>query len=351
MQFKTVQNFAFLSVLFLISVGFLWTLRAYVMPIFWALVLAIVFMPIHEYFLKLFRKLRFKDAISASFSLLSVLLLIILPSSVLLAVFLKELQSLYYVLVQSSDASQHLQHLASTLKNVVHININPESVQDQLKSFLAAYGTGISQFAYGVGKLSVDFLLKFFVMLYILFFFFKDGQVWVKKIMDVIPLGSRNEEYLLRKFSAMVRAVFKGSLVMALVQAAIGGILFWIVGIQSPVVWAALMMLFAFIPAVGPAIIWAPAALILFINGDVTGTLVLSFGGLFLIGTVDNLLRPVLVGRGTNLPDLLIFLSVLGALAEFGMAGLVIGPTLAALFLASWELFEKKFHDDLKKWG
>ncbi len=351
MNFKTIQNFTFVAVLFLVSIAFLWILKSYVMPIFWALVLAIIFAPVNDFIRKKFSKLKYKSVLSASATLLFIILLIIIPSSILGAVFLKELHSLYNLVTGMEGTGAYLDSIISVLHNSLHISLSVSDIQDKLSSAISTYGKNISQLAYGVGKLSLNFIVKFFVMLYILFFFFKDGDKWVRRIMEIMPLGSKNEDYLLRKFSNMVRAVFKGSVVLALLQGALGGILFWIVGIQSPVVWAALMMLFAFIPAVGPAIIWAPASLILFLTGDVSSAIVLLLGGVFLIGMIDNLMRPLLVGRGTDMPDLLIFVSVLGALAEFGMAGLVIGPVLAALFLAVWELFEKKFKTDLKKWG
>ncbi len=347
MKFQYIQNATFVFILTIVSLTFLWILKDYAMPIFWALVLAIVFSPMNEFLAKKFKD---KRALSASVSLLAIVLLIIVPSSLLGALFVKELSALYEKSAMQIEMGG-LQNIGSGFVEKLPLISDFESLKNKALESMKSYGDNISSFAFGVGKSSIEFVVKFMVMLYVLFFFLKDGQLWVKRIKEVLPLGSRKENYLLSKFSEMVRAVFKGSFVIALLQGALGGTLFWIVGIPSPIVWAALMMLLAFIPALGPAVIWAPAALLLFLSGDTLGALVLLLGGVFLVGTIDNFLRPYLVGKNTNMPDLLIFLSVLGAISIFGVAGVVIGPVLSALFLAVWELFEKEFKDELHKWG
>ncbi len=347
MKFQYIQNTTFIFILTVVSLAFLWILKDYAMPIFWALTLAIIFSPMNEL---LSKWLKGKRAVAASLTLVAIVLLIIVPSSLLGALFVKELGSLYEKsVVQIGSGS--LQNISYGFMEKLPVLSDFDSLKSKALESMKNYSDNISSFAFGVGKSSLEFVVKFMVMLYVLFFFLKDGPLWVKRVTEVLPLGSRKENYLLSKFSEMVRAVFKGSFVIALVQGALGGILFWVVGIASPIVWAALMMLLAFIPALGPAIVWAPAAIILFLSGDTLGALVLLLGGIFLVGTIDNFLRPYLVGKNTNMPDLLIFLSVLGAISIFGVAGVVIGPVLSALFLAVWELFEKEFKDELKRWG
>ena len=348
MRFKAVQDTTFFIILVSTTIFFAWILKDYIMPIFWALVLAIVFAPINEEFI---RKFKLNRTVGATLSLSVLILMIIIPSSLIGALFIKELKSLYDLGTGSYAENIDFENVNGLLQDKMHISIDLELMKTKAIESLKSYGSDISSFAFGVGRTSLDFIIKFLVMLYILFFFFKDGPFWVKRTLEILPLGRRKETYLLTKFAEMTRAVFKGSFVIALVQGALGGILFWIVGIPSPVVWAALMMLLAFIPAIGPALIWAPAAATLFLTGNTLEALVVLLGGVFLVGTIDNFLRPYLVGKNTNMPDLLIFLSVLGALSIFGAAGLVIGPVVSALFLAVWELFEKEFKDELKKYG
>ncbi len=141
----------------------------------------------------------------------------------------------------------------------------------------------------------------------------------------------------------MSRATIKGTLVVGLVQGAIGGIAFAVLGISAPVLWGVVMALLSILPAVGTALVWLPAAIFLIVNGQIVGGVALILIGVFVIGLIDNLLRPILVGRDTRMPDYLILLSTLGGLAAFGLAGIIIGPIIAAFFLSVWHMAEKEF--------
>ena len=140
----------------------------------------------------------------------------------------------------------------------------------------------------------------------------------------------------------MTRATLKGSLLVGLVQGALGGLMFWILGIRAPFFWGVIMAMLSLLPLVGPAIVWAPAAIILMATGSVTKGIILVIGGVLAVGTVDNILRPLLVGRETRMPDYMILLSTLGGLSVFGMAGFVAGPVIAALFLSVWDMFAQE---------
>jgi predicted PurR-regulated permease PerM len=180
-------------------------------------------------------------------------------------------------------------------------------------------------------------------MLYILFFFLRDGGRLVAALIRALPLGDVRERELLVKFSEVTRATIKGTLVVGCVQGAIGGLLFWILGIPAPVFWGAVMAVFSVMPVVGPGIVWGPAAIILIAGGHIFKGIVLIAGGVVLIGLVDNVLRPLLVGRDTQMPDYLVLLATLGGLSVFGIAGFVIGPVIAAFFLVVWEMFAQEY--------
>ena len=144
----------------------------------------------------------------------------------------------------------------------------------------------------------------------------------------------------------MSRATIKGTLVVGIVQGAIGGIAFAVLGIGAPVLWGTIMALLSILPAVGTALVWLPAAIFLIVSGQIFGGIALILVGVFVIGLVDNLLRPLLVGRDTRLPDYLILLATLGGLAGFGLAGIIIGPIIAAFFISVWHMAEKEFNAD-----
>ncbi len=344
LDFRYIQNFAFFALVFAVSIAFLFVIYPYFQPIFWALILAILFFPLNLFFEN---KFKISRTISSALVLFILILGLVLPVSVLGAVFLSELKSLYTNLDQYGQNIHELQDVLDRMP--VRVDLN--DLGQKLGQSITEYGRQIGDFAVGVGKTSIDFVIKFFIMLYSLFFFLRYGDVWAKRISDILPIGKKKEEYLFSVFAKMIRAVFKGSFVVAFVQGALGAILFAIAGIEAPIVWGAIMMILAFIPSLGPAIVWLPASIILFLLGQSASAFVVLFGGVFIISVVDNLLRPYLVGKGNSTPDLLIFLSVFGAIYHFGMSGIVIGPLIVALFLAVWSLFEKEYEKELKERG
>ena len=146
------------------------------------------------------------------------------------------------------------------------------------------------------------------------------------------------------KFAEVSRATMKGTLVIGLIQGILGGLIFWVLGIDGAVFWGTLMVILSLVPVVGAGLIWAPAALIMLANGAFYKAIILVAFGVLVIGLVDNLLRPILVGRDTKMPDYLVLLSTLGGLTVFGASGFVIGPVIAALFLALWVMFSQEFN-------
>jgi predicted PurR-regulated permease PerM len=184
-------------------------------------------------------------------------------------------------------------------------------------------------------------------MLYILYFFLRDGDRLVDAVIRALPLGDRRERRLLAKFAEVSRATIKGTLIVGVVQGALGGLLFWVLGIPGPVFWGAIMTVLAVLPVVGTALVWAPAAIILLARGEIVKGVVLLAAGILVIGLVDNVLRPVLVGRDTQMPDYLVLLATLGGLGMFGMSGFVIGPVIAAFFLVVWDMFAQEHAEDI----
>jgi predicted PurR-regulated permease PerM len=180
-------------------------------------------------------------------------------------------------------------------------------------------------------------------MLYLLFFFLRDGLRLLDGLVQALPIGDQRERLLLERFTNVSRATIKGTLVVGIVQGLLGGLAFWVLGIGAPVLWGVVMGLLSIVPAVGPALVWGPAAVILLVNGEWFAGIGLIVFGAIVIGLADNVLRPMLVGRDTKLPDYLILLSTLGGLAGFGLAGIVIGPIIAALFLTLWQMAQQEF--------
>jgi predicted PurR-regulated permease PerM len=180
-------------------------------------------------------------------------------------------------------------------------------------------------------------------MLYVLFFLFRDGRVLLDRITEAIPLGESLTRKLFARFAEVARGTVKGTVVIGLIQGGLGGIAFAVLGLEAPVLWGSVMVAASVLPAIGPGLVWVPAAIVLFIQGEWVRGLVLVLFGTFVIGLVDNFLRPRIVGNDTKMPDYLVLVSTLGGLALFGVAGFVIGPVIAALFLVVWEIFQRDF--------
>jgi predicted PurR-regulated permease PerM len=219
-------------------------------------------------------------------------------------------------------------------------------LEEQAQSAAVTASRYIAQSALSIGQGTLRGAVFFFLMLYLLFFFLRDGPRMLEALVRALPLGDQRERLLMARFAEVSRATIKGTLVVGIAQGAIGGTAFALLGIGAPVLWGVVMALLSILPAVGTALVWLPAAIILLVNGQVVSSLVLIFVGVFVIGLTDNLLRPILVGRDTRLPDYLILLSTLGGLAGFGLAGIIIGPIIAAFFLSIWQMAETELGSD-----
>jgi predicted PurR-regulated permease PerM len=191
------------------------------------------------------------------------------------------------------------------------------------------------------------FLLNLFVMVYAMFFFFRDGEKILEKIFYYLPLRDEDEGLMLQRFASITRATVKGTLVIGIIQGTLAGVAFWIAGIDGSAFWGTIMAILSIIPGVGAALIWVPAVIYLIVTGQVLAGLLLLAWCAAVVGTVDNILRPILVGKDAKMPDLLILVGTLGGLFLFGPIGFIVGPIVCGLFLTVWEIYGATFKDIL----
>lgn len=190
-------------------------------------------------------------------------------------------------------------------------------------------------------------IIDFFMMLYAMFFFLMHGRRYLDSMLQYLPLRESEQNQMLDRFVSVARATLKGTLLIGIVQGTLGGAIFAILGIPGAVLWGLLMIVFSLLPVIGGALVWVPAAIILAIQGSWIKALVLVVFCSLVIGSIDNVLRPRLVGHDTQMPDLMILFSTLGGIAVFGGIGFIIGPIIAALFVTIWVIFGKAYHRDL----
>jgi len=186
-----------------------------------------------------------------------------------------------------------------------------------------------------------------FIMLYTMFFFLMDGNKLIDKILYYLPLEDHDERRMLNKFTSVTRATLKGTAVIGLLQGVLAGGAFAVVGIEGAVFWGAIMAVLSFIPGIGSALVWVPAVIILAATGQFAKAIGLGVFCAAVVGSIDNLLRPILVGRDTQMHELMILFGTLGGILMFGVVGVIIGPIIAALFVTVWEIYGVAFKDVL----
>ena len=193
------------------------------------------------------------------------------------------------------------------------------------------------------------FFFQLFIMLYAMFFFLLDGRNTLNKILYYVPLTSANENRMVDRFLSVARATIKGTLVIGIIQGFLAGLAFWVLGIEGAIFWATIMAVMSIIPGIGAALVWIPAVVYLVVVGRPIAAIALTAWCGGMVGTVDNLLRPRMVGKDTKMSDLMILLGTLGGISLFGAKGIVIGPIIAALFVTVWEIYGEVFRDVLPK--
>ena len=349
MRFTTMQQATFLVLLLLISLAFVWLVQDFAQPLFWAAILAILFYPLYRWW---FEILGHRASLAALVTLLVILIMVILPLGLVGLAVTREAVGLYERMAAGEiDVQAPIRLIERTLPMVseylARFGIDAQRITQSLSSAAVTTSRFVASQALTIGQDAFRFSVLFFLMLYLLFFFLRDGHRLIAAIMYALPLGHEREHHLVEKFADVSRATLKGTLVVGLVQGTLGGLFFWILGLKAAVFWGVIMTLLSLLPAVGSALIWAPAAIILFATGHIVKGIILLAAGSLIIGLVDNLLRPMLVGRDTQIPDYLILLATLGGLTVFGLSGFVIGPIIAALFLAVWDMFAQEYgHKD-----
>ena len=213
------------------------------------------------------------------------------------------------------------------------------TVQRKLVEAMGRSSQALTTRAFTIGQNTLEFMVDLFVMLYLLFFLLRDGKALSAEAAAALPLKPEHTKRLLDQFAIVVRATVKGNVVVALVQGALGWLAFSVLGISGALLWGAVMALLSLLPAVGAALVWGPVAAYLLATGSILPGLGLTAWGVLVIGLVDNVLRPILVGKETRLPDYLVLVATLGGLSVFGLNGFVIGPVIAAMFIVVWDIF------------
>lgn len=340
---RTSEDRSFLILLAAISVAFAWVLWPFSGALLWAALLAIIFAPLYRRALK---TIPGKPNLAALFTVVVVIVMVLIPVAFVIASLVDQGGELYQR-VQSGEISfaHPLQQLrsalpgwaASLLDRLAGLDLS--AFKERLSGLVVPAGQQLAGHAINIGQLTLEFVASLLVMLYLLFFLLRDGEELSARIRDALPLRPSQTAEILDAFTLAVRGTIKGIVLVALIQGALGGLIFWLLGLTAPLLAGALMALVSLLPVLGSALIWVPVALYLLVAGSVTKGLILLAFGTFVIGLADNFLRPILVGQSIQMPSYVVLLATLGGLATFGANGFVIGPLVAAMFLTTWHIF------------
>ncbi len=341
-----LERRAFLIALTLVTGLFLFLLKPFFAPILWACIIAILFHPVQLWLEKKFGE---RPNLTALMTLTTCVFLVVIPVLLLLASFLQQGIALYQrINAGEIQPAQYIDQIRQAfpvaLEFLERIGVDIASLRENATEAALAAGSFLTQNAVTVGMGTFNFLMKLALMLYMAFFLLRDGRQLVDKLVYTLPLGNERERLLFKKIAEVARATVKGNLLVAMAQGSLGGLIFWILEIPAPLLWGVMMAVLSLIPAVGAGLVWLPVAIYLYAAGQWIAATVLISYGILIIGLADNLLRPILVGRDTKLPDWMVLLSTLGGLALLGINGFVIGPLIAVLFIAFWQIFGKDFN-------
>lgn len=331
-----------------ITAAFVYVVQDFLMTVFVAAILAGLTNPLYE---RILRAAGGRKPLASIATLLIVVLLVGAPLVTVLTIV-------------TNEAVRLTENVTPWVKQIVsepsRLNVYLDRIpgMDRLAPYRDVLLTKAGEAGSNLGKVIVasissttrdtlTLIVDFFMMMYAMFFFLMDGPKYLDALLKYLPLRESELNQMLERFVSVTRATLKGTLVIGIVQGALGGAMFAVLGISGPVLWGLMMTVLSVLPLIGGALVWVPAALILAWQGAWIKAIILAAFCSLVIGSIDNLLRPRLVGKDTEMSDLLVLFSTLGGLAAFGAIGFIVGPIVAALFVTVWEIFGKAYRDDL----
>lgn len=343
-----INKIVLLLVVFFISAVFLSMIRHFLMVILLAGIFSAMFQPVYKKLLSWFKG---RKGLASGMTLLLIFLLIFLPLAGLLGVVaaqaVKVGQSVSPWLNENLQGTTTIDQVLDSLPFYDVIRQYKTEILERAGQLVSRLSTILVNALSSATLSTVNFVFLFFIFLYTMFFFLKEGDLLLEKILYYLPLKDEDEQTILEKFTSVTRATIKGTLIIGVLQGGLAGIAFWVVGINNALFWGTIMVVLSVIPVVGSTLIWLPAVIILAASGEFIRAIGLAVFCGVLVGSVDNLLRPSLVGKDTKMHEMFILFGTIGGISMFGIVGFIIGPIIAALFVTVWAIYGETFKDYL----
>jgi predicted PurR-regulated permease PerM len=338
----TLARFFLLALVLVATLGFLWLITPFSGAILWAIIAAILFEPFNARVLAAMPQRRNGAAL---LTLLVIICVVVVPAIALGIALINEATVFYSHLRTGeidlgrlfAEAQAHLPGWARSWLTDIGLG-DVGSLRAKLSAGFANSFQTVAAQILSFSQGAFGFFLALSVMLYLTFFLLRDGHATAARITSSIPLMPDQRDALIAKFVAVIRATIKGSLIVAILQGAIGGLIFWALDIPGALLWGVAMGVFSLFPAIGTGLVWVPVTLYLLATGALWQAAVLGACGFFIISSVDNIVRPILVGRDTRMPDYVVLIATLGGFEVMGFNGFVLGPVIAAVFIAAWDI-------------
>lgn len=347
---EELQQASFLIILAVVSLLMAVIVWPFAQPLLWAALAAIMFQPLYRWNL---RNLRGRRNPAAGLSLLVIFFVVMVPALWIATLVAEQAVVLFATLQQQPlDLAALFDQVYIMLPQVARDAVdrsgwaNVEMIQTRLQDLLTQSAGVIAGQAVSIGSGALSFFLSFGVALYVMFFLLRDGERIGRIVLRAVPVERSIADRLVERFLGIVRATIKGTGVVALVQGALGTVTLMIAGVPSALLFGVIMAIFALVPVIGSGAVWVPAGLWLLISGATWQGVFVLLTGFFIISSADNVLRPILVGRDTGIPDWIILVTTLGGISLVGFSGIVLGPLVAGLFLASWSILREQREED-----
>jgi predicted PurR-regulated permease PerM len=348
-SFQGKFSMSFLVILaIIISLIFLLMIRRFLLAILLAGIFSGMAQPLYRKLLEWFRG---RAAPASITTILVVLLVIVIPLTAFLGIVASQAvnvsQSVGPWVDEQITQPGQLDRILSEIPYYDRLEEYQDLILTKLGELASNTGTFLVNSLTAATKGTASFLLSLFIMLYAMFFFLIDGRTILNRIFYYIPLGPKEENRMAEKFISVTRATLKGTLVIGLIQGTMAGLGFFVAGIGGAAFWGTIMAVLSIIPGVGTALVWIPGVIYLFVIGKPVAAILLALWCALVVGMVDNILRPRLVGKDTKMSDLMILLGTLGGIILFGAVGFIVGPIVAALFVTVWDIYGIAFSDYL----
>ncbi len=323
-----------------VTVAFIAVTKNFLLTILLAAIFSAMLNPVYRRVLRLFRG---RAALASAVTLIVTATIVVVPLVAFIGVLVNEAvhvstAAVPWIEEQVSNPSELTRKIES-IPGFERFEPYREQILTKLGEIASTIGAFVVSKLTDVTKGTLSFLLQFLILLYAMFFFLMQGRSVLDEMLLHMPLNKKESALIVDRFVSVTRAALASTVVIGIIQGTLGGLAFWVAGIKGPVFWGTLMAVMSMIPGVGSGIVWLPACIYMILSDNVVGGMLLLAFCAVIIGSVDNVLRPRIVGKGTNLPQLIVLISTLGGIMLIGPVGFIIGPVIAALFITIWQIY------------